>query len=331
MKFKIFIGIDVSKSTIDVYLRNGGMHKVFANNEEGFTDLAEWVMDQAGEVLAREILVVFEHTGIYSRNLAVFLGCYGFSFSMVPGLELKRSMGIKRGKSDKADSKFIAEYAYEKREKIALFEMPSTILEDLKRLLSYRERLVKQRAGFKTSLGEYKTVFGSEDETVYVKSHTDLMESLTLQIDKVESEMNRLVNEDEMLKSQYKLINSIKGVGPQTALAMMVLTGGFTMFSTWRKFASYAGTAPFPNESGTYRGKTKTSSLANRRIKTLLTLCAGTSIQYNPEMKIYYEKRISEGKNNMSTLNIVRNKLISRIFAVVHRETPYVDTMKYAA
>lgn len=331
MKFKLFIGIDVSKSTIDVYLRNGGMHKVFANNEEGFIALVEWIMDQTGEVLAREILIVFEHTGIYSRNLAVFLGSYGFSFSMIPGLELKRSMGIRRGKSDKADSQFIAEYAYEKREKIALFEMPSAVMEELKRLLSYRERMVKQRAGFKTSLGEYKEVFGSDDNTVYVESHRKLIEGLTTEIDKIEDRMNKLINGDEMLKSQFKLINSIKGVGPQTALVMIVLTGGFTMFSSWRKFASYAGTAPFPNESGTYRGKTKTSSLANRRIKTLLTLCAGTSIQYNSEMKIYYEKRLSEGKNKMSTLNIVRNKLISRIFAVVNRETPYVDTLKYAA
>jgi transposase len=331
MKFKIFIGIDVSKSTIDVYLRNGGIHEVFVNNEEGFTDLVEWIMDQTGEVLAREILVVFEHTGIYSRNLAAFLGSYGFSFSMVPGLELKRSMGIRRGKSDKADSKFIAEYAYEKREKIALFAMPSAIMEELKRLLSYRERLVKHRAGFKTSIGEYKEVFGSEEKTVYVKSHEEILKSLSLQIDKIEDEMNRLINEDEMLKSQFKLINSIKGVGPQTALVMIVLTGGFTMFGSWRKFASYAGTAPFPNESGTYKGRTKTSSLANRRIKSLLTLCAGTSIQHNPEMKIYYEKRLSEGKNKMSIINIVRNKLLSRIFAVVNRETPYVNTLKYAA
>jgi hypothetical protein len=60
-------------------------------------------------------------------------------------------------------------------------------------------------------------------------------------------------------------------------------------------------------------------------------MCAGTAIQYNPEMKLYYEKRTKEGKNNMSTLNIIRNKLLSRIFAVIERDSPYVDMHKYAA
>lgn len=60
-------------------------------------------------------------------------------------------------------------------------------------------------------------------------------------------------------------------------------------------------------------------------------MCAISAIQHNPEMKAYYQKRIAEGKNKMSTINIIRNKLISRVFAVVKRKTPYVDTMKYVA
>ena len=55
-----------------------------------------------------------------------------------------------------------------------------------------------------------------------------------------------------------------------------------------------------------------------------------TLVIHNPEMRIYYEKRISEGKSTMSTLNIIRNKIVSRVFAVVKRGTPYVDTLKYA-
>lgn len=127
------------------------------------------------------------------------------------------------------------------------------------------------------------------------------------------------------------MINSIKGIGPQTALMMIVLTNGFTKFDTWRKFASYSGTAPFPNESGLFKGKTKTSPLANKRIKALLSCCASSAKQYNPEMKMYYQRRVVEGKNEMSTLNIIRNKLIARAFAVVKRDTPYVDTLGFAS
>mgnify|MGYP003991232405 FL=1 len=60
-------------------------------------------------------------------------------------------------------------------------------------------------------------------------------------------------------------------------------------------------------------------------------MCAISAIQHNPEMKVYYQKRVEQGKSKMSTVNIIRNKLIARVFAVVKRQTPYVDILKYAA
>ena len=113
---------------------------------------------------------------------------------------------------------------------------------------------------------------------------------------------------------------------------LITYTNAFTKFKDARKFASFCGIAPFPNSSGTsIRGTTKVSHLANKKIKSLLDLCAKSAIQYNPEMKVYYHKRIEKGKNKMSTINIIRNKIVSRVFAVVKRQTPYVNTMKFAA
>ena len=59
-------------------------------------------------------------------------------------------------------------------------------------------------------------------------------------------------------------------------------------------------------------------------------MCAASAIQSNPEMKAYFKRRIDQVKNKMSTLNIIRNKLLARAFAVVERRTPYVNTMKFA-
>jgi transposase len=331
MKFQAFIGIDVSKSTIDVYLRDGGHHEVFSNDLEGFKAMVEWLMGILRQVTHDELLFGFEHTGLYSELLIAYLNSHNFPFTVIPGLELKRSLGIRRGKSDKADSKDIAEFIYEKREKIKLFKMPSKNLELIRKLASYRERLVKERAAYKTRLGEYQKIYGMEDFEVYVNSHKELIDCMDKQIKKIEAELERLIREDQELSRQYHLIKSIKGIGPQTAAMMIVLTKGFTSFQNWRKFASYAGIAPFPNQSGIFVGKTKTSKLANKRIKSLLTMCAGVAVQYNTEIKLYYERRIGEGKNKMSTMNNVRNKLISRIFAVIERDSPYVDVLKYAS
>ncbi len=332
MKFKSIIGVDVSKSTLDAYLKINQCHAVFENNEKGYQELVEWVMENSGLILAEELLFGFESTGIYSSELALFLEKHSLPFYIISGLELKRSLGIRRGKSDKADSKDIAEYLYEKQEKIIPTVLPKKVIQDLKKLFNYRERLVKDRAAYITRIKEYEAVVSENKLKVYQKSNTEVIACLDKQIETVEKEIDKLLRKDELLMNQYKLINSIKGIGPQTAVALIVLTEGFTLFDSWRKFASYAGTAPFPNQSGTsYRGRTKTSTLANKRIKTLLTLCAGTAIQYSTEMKTYYKRRTGEGKSKMSTLNIIRNKLIARAFAVVNRNSSYVDILKYAA
>ena len=116
------------------------------------------------------------------------------------------------------------------------------------------------------------------------------------------------------------------------ATTMIIATDNFQKFENWRKFASYCGVAPFPYQSGTsIKGRSKVSQIANKKIKALIHMCAINTIQHNPEMKIYYEKRLELGKNKMSTINIIRNKLIARIFAVIRRQTPYVDIMKFAS
>ena len=331
MKIKQTIGIDISKLTFDVIIHSNQMYTVLDNKPGGFKKMIKWV-NKNNAFAEDETLYIFEHTGLYSHQLAVFLTGLNIPFVLVPGLEVKRSLGISRGKDDKIDAKKLARYAYEKRETIQVYDMPSKQIGSLKRLLALRVRLVKQRAGYKVSLNEQKRVLSKKENMVLFDSQEKTIKYLGKQIKGIEKEMDDIVNGSDPLKRIYGLITSIKSVGPQTALFILVYTNAFTKFSSWRKFASYVGTAPFPNSSGTsIRGRTKVSNLAYKKIKSLLDQCAKSAIQHNLEMKVYYKKRTGEGKNEMSTINVVRNKILARIFAVVNRGTPYVDTMKYAA
>ena len=325
------VGIDVSKLTVDVVIHKAKAYHQFENSNMGFADLSKWSLKQSN-IKAENLLYVFEHTGLYSYQLAQYLSENGLNFVMVPGLQIKRSLGIARGKDDKIDAAKIARYAYRMRDEIELTVLPDQELLSLKNLLALRDRMVKQRAGYKTSLKEMKRVYKAKDNRVLLNTQKRMISSFDKQITNLEKEMDELIENNEKLKLFYGLIISIRGIGPQTALYLIVLTAGFTKFKNSRTFASYSGIAPFPNSSGTsVRGRTKVNNLANKKMKTLLDLAAKTSIQYNQEMKIYYNKRIEEGKSKMSTINIIRNKLLSRAFAVVKRQTPYVDVMKYAA
>lgn len=328
MKLKEVLGIDVSKLTLDCYLHCKGVHKVFDNNHEGIIKMIEWALENESK---EGLLFVFEHTGLYSHLLVKLLAYSECLFYIASGLEIKRSLGIARGKDDKADAKRIALYAYRIREEISPYETYSESLDHLKRLMSLRRKLVAQRAGHIATLGEQKRVLDESENEILFQVQVEIISLFDKQISKLEKEMDQHIKQDPELRKLFKLLTSIKGIGNVTARFLIVYTSGFSSFKSWRQFASFCGIAPFPNQSGTsIRGKTKVSHLANKEGKTLLSLCAASAIQSNPEMRLYYQRRLQEGKNKMSTLNIIRNKLLARAFAVIQRGTPYVDTMKYA-
>lgn len=331
MKILETVGVDVSKKVIDVQLHKKEAYSQFDNNKKGFIQMGRWLIKNSDHS-SENILFALEHTGLYSYNLSCFLAENQFNYVILPGLEIKRSMGITRGKADKVDAKRIALYAYEKRERLIPTTQTPKELVALKRLLSLRERMVKQRAGYKASYKEQLEILSGKENKVLLKTQKTLIKALSSEIDILNKELESIILKNSELKNQYDLITSIKGVGPQTALHVIITTEGFKKFKNWRKYASYCGTAPFPNSSGSsLRGKTKISSLANKKLKSLLDLCAKSSLQYDEELKSFYHKRIQAGKNKKSTINVIRNKILARIFAVINRQTPYVDLMKYAA
>lgn len=331
MSFSKIIGIDVSKLTLDVHvLPDRQVYKV-ENNVKGIKSLIR-VLAKECQVNPAEALFAFEFTGFYSYQLSICLQEMGYPIVMLPGLELKRSTGITRGKSDPMDAEMIAEYTYLRRNKIVPARLIEKEIEQMKRYLSLRERLVKQRAGFKSTLSEARRAIGKKEDPTYYKVQEAMIKELTSQILQLDQQLRQLVENNPEFKKQFDLIVSIKSVGPQTALNMIAVTHAFRKFPNSRKFASYSGIAPFPYQSGTsIRGKTKVSHLANKKIKSLLGNITASAIQHNTEMKLYYQKRIAAGKNKISTQNIIRNKLIARIFAVIERGTPYVDIAKFAA
>jgi len=331
MKTKEIIGIDVSKLLIDACIHTKQIVFQFENSNEGFKKMMQWISSNT-PFLSQEMMFVFENTGMYSHQLSLFLTKEKQSFFVASGLEIKRSIGIARGKDDQIDAKRIALYGYRLKEELNPSKLPENRILRLKSLLSLRTKLNKQRAGFKASLKEQKAIYSNKDYKIIFDIQRKMIANLSKQIDTINTAMQAIINDSNELKETYKLVTSVKGIGMQTAIMMIVFTDNFSKFENWRKFASYCGIAPFPYQSGTsIKGRTKVSHLANKKLKAIINMCAISAIQHNPEMKLYYQKRVLEGKSKMSTVNIIRNKLIARVFAVVKRKTPYVDILKYAA
>lgn len=327
----VFIGIDVSKSTLDVFVHNIKHHFVIENGPAGFVTFLETIYKQLNLKKA-EILVCLENTGKYSRMFSVFLQTEGIDFVMEPALKIKKSMGMTRGKNDKVDSGRIANYASEKKEKLNPTILSGEKVDKMKSLLALREKLIKHRTAYKNGITDLHDCY-CDGETKLIKEIQErLIANLNQEIIKIERELDSIIASDKSMSINFDLVLSVIGIGKINAWFLIAYTANFSLFKNARAFACYCGIAPFENSSGTIKGKTRVHHFANKQIKKLINMAAFSSINIRGEMMQFYNRRVNElGKNKMCTINIIRNKIIHRVFAVVKRGTPYVNLFRFAA
>jgi transposase len=333
-KYNYYIGIDISKLTLDISVlcedsnSTKTVHYKIENQEK---NISQFVKKTLGKYELSQILFCFEDTGVYSLPLSYYLNDNKLSYWKVPSLEIKRSKGISRGKDDKIDSKDIAFYAYTHLHKFRPSSIPPKSIQQLKLLFTEREKVLKSLSSFeKTS--ENKDFMTKEVFDVVVSENKLVINILKQALKKIEEKMLAIIASEEQLNLQYKLITSIPGIGKQTAIYTIIATRGFETFDNWRQLACYAGVAPFPYQSGTsIRGHNKVHPLADKKLKTLLNMCAISAIRHDKELKTYYERKVAEGKAKMLVINNVRCKLLARIFAVINRKTTFINTYKFAS
>lgn len=322
MKLQHIIGADLSKESIDLFSHQLQTHLKIENSANGFRQLLKWLKDQ--KFSPSNVMIVMEHTGLYSYHLEAFLHNHQISFTKVSPLAIKRSLGLVRGKNDKIDAQRIARYGFEKKDVLVAAGKPNKVIERLRMLHSTRNRLIRHRASLICAIKEYRKILKQSD--VIVRSQLSLIKSFTEQIKKIEAEISALIAKEQPVNQNFQLLKTIKGVGEVVATAAIIKTRNFTQFSNARKFACYCGTAPFEHSSGkSIRRKTRISHLADKEMKTLLDQSAKSAIQYDKELKSFYQGRIAIGKSKKSTINIVRNKILTRMFAVIKRQTPFIE------
>jgi transposase len=323
MKKKFIIGADISKSTIDLHCFGKPEWLTISNNIKGFKELLKWIKKQVSRQL-EDVLIVMEYTGIYTYNLENFLHNNQVDYVKRPALDIKRSSGIKRGKTDKADAEMISKYGWQRREELQPMKPLTQAQLDLQQLMSYRDKLVADKASYQSRIKELKAQMQQKLNERIIQSTQNILQLLKDEIKQTEAAIKALIKSDEAFNNNYELVKSVKGIGFATTVHVLIKTENFTRFDA-RKFACYSGIAPFKNESGSsIRGRTKTSYLANRKIKSLFTMAAISAINHDPQLREKYEQKLQEGKAKMVALNIIRFKLITRIFSVIKRQSPYI-------
>jgi Transposase and inactivated derivatives len=325
-----FVGIDISKLTIDVTVIMHSNFKLqsyqkFENAKAGIIQLQKWLFNELA-LQKSETVFCMEHTGLYSKIPAIQLTRNGNHVWMELALHIKRSIGLQRGANDKVSSARIAEYAFKNKDQIKIWQAPSESLLIIQELLALRDRLIGAKKSLIIPVNEHKDMKNTLVIKTIEKYSIKSIRQIEKNISEIDQQLDNIVSMYQEIKHPINLVTSIKGIGKITALNLLVYTNNFQQYTVGKQLACYCGVVPFAHKSGTsVNKKPRVSYMANKNLKRLLHLCALAAIRNNPELKQYYERKVSEGKNRMSVINAVRNKLVLRIAAVIKRGAPYVD------
>lgn len=309
-----YTGIDISKSFFDVAIPQQGKYKhyKFSNDVAGYKALEK--------ALPQETHLVMEASGPYYLRLACFLCERSITVSVINPLVIRRfsQMRMSRTKTDKKDAVMIAEYG--KTEKPGLWQAPKQHVIQLQQREAVLSNLIKERTALSNQLESF-TSSGMLDKSLkkMLGRELDHKEQLIAQLNKEMEELS-VMHYAEMLED----LQSLPGMGKKTAMALIVLSGGFERFDNYRKLSSYIGICPRLFESGTsVKGKARICKMGMSRIRAMLYICAWSAKRCNKACMQLYERLVAKGKAKKLALIAVANKLLKQAFTIATRKTKY--------
>jgi transposase len=319
---KNFVGIDISKTWFDAAVVKAdhpgeSTHNQFTQTPDGFKEMAAWLHKQ-GVALNDETLFCMEYTGIYNTGLVNYLVEQKAMLWVEMPLRIKKSSGFERGSDDKAAAIKIAGYAFRYQDRMQLWRPVDSSIEKIKRLVAQRDRIMNAITQLNVPVKELAECGCKKEASELEKVQRSSLKALQKTKEAIEQLIVITTQQDIEITKKLQHVQSIKGIGQVTAIALLVYTKGFTTFDNAKQLACYCGVVPFAKKSGTsVRFKPTVSPHANKKLKKLLHLCALSAIKNDTELKNYFERKVVEGKNKMSVINAVRNKLVHRVFAVI--------------
>lgn len=327
MPAKYHIGIDISNLTLDVAVFVSGQHidSLKIKNTEADISLMLKDLRVRFNCIRANTLFCAEHTGIYGKNLERVMLQKKWKICFDSPLRIKYSLGIARGKNDKIDAIRIAKYALQHEKELIFRKPPRPCIVNLKVLYSKRKLLLKIDGMLKRQNGANDR-FIPKNERKYISAlTTDSHNAIKTDIKTIETEMWAIIEADNRLRRINEILNSIPRVGRITSVCLIVSTNEFLNFETAKQYASYCGVAPYEMQSGTGMNKRpRVSYIANRELKTVLHIAIiGYTMLPDTPLGQYYLKKTGEGKNKMSVLNAMRNKLIKVAFYCVKNDCLY--------
>lgn len=311
-----YVGVDISKNDFYACFNEASESLIFQNNKSGFKDLKEYL--NKVDFQNNETIIGVESTGIYHLPLSYSLSQYGFTVKVINPLIVKKQnqTTLRRVKNDKKDAGLIR-YCVANGSGYKFIDTKETL--ELKSLVRQRDSLsnIKNNLLIKQQNVEYK----ERNLKISIgKINRDLADIIDKKIKVMEKKLL------QFRPKEQKLLRSIPGVGPITAVSFISEIGDINRFSDSKKLVAYVGLDSRVHQSGTsVNGKGYISKRGNKILRTRLYNAASVAVLRPNLFRSYFERKRSQGKPYKVALCATMNKMTHVIFAVWKRGTPFVD------
>ncbi len=304
---ELFVGIDVAKDRLDVFIRPSNIRKGFPNNEEGRIELARLL---AGMEPA---IVVLEASGGYEIPVVEVLVLRDLKVVVINPRQVRnfaKATG-KLAKTDAIDAAVIARFGEVIRPEVRpLKDMDA---QQLQAFIARRRQLVEMLVQEKNRL-QIAPTWTRPDIEAHITWLTEC-------IDKVGKDISALIKKTPLWREKEDLLKTFKGIGPVNACTLLARLPELGKLNG-KKIAALAGLAPINRDSGKYRGR-RTIFGGRADVRAALYMAALSAIRFNPVIKTFYERLVHAGKLRKVALTACMHKVLIILNAMVRTNTPW--------
>ena len=303
-----FVGIDVSKNTLDIHINPVGECLHVAYDEAGISDICQRLL------AARPTLVVMEATGGLETRLASELAARGLQVAVInprQARDFAKASG-QLAKTDRADAAVLAAFAKAIRPAIRPFKDADT--RDLDDLVTRRRQMVAMRVQETLRLGSCRS-------KVMQKSLQAHIAWLDKRITDLDDDLTKRLRSSEVWKTKDDLLRSIPGVGAVTSQTILAKCPELGRLNR-REIAKLTGVAPLADDSGKHRGKRFIWG-GRADVRTILYMAAISAIRCNPDIKIFADRLKQAGKPAKVVIVACMRKLLTIMNTMLKNNAPW--------
>lgn len=304
---KIYVGIDVSKAILDVYILPCKKHMQFKNDAKGVKKLILKMKSFA------PTLILMEATGGYEKLVSQSLSTEEFSVSVANPRQIRdfaKALG-KLAKTDRIDSEMIALFAEKIQPKANV--ACNNNQQQLSECNARRRQLIEMITMEKNRLDK-----ASKDLKGSIRR---IIKALEKELEAINKALETLIQQDEEYSRKNTLLKSIKGVGPAIAAGIIADLPELGQADR-RQITALAGLAPYNRDSGTLRGK-RTIWGGRASVRCALFMAALTAIRYNAQIRLFYQRLCAAGKQKKVALVACMHKMLIIMNAMIMHNEPW--------